>query len=246
MALLSVNVNKIALLRNARDTSEPCPLSFALEAIESGAKSITVHPRPDLRHITPDDTYKIKKNISVELNIEGNPLSLENNKYPGFLNLVKNVIPTQCTLVPDEEGQKTSDHGWDLKKNFSYLQEIVAELSELGIRVSIFLDASNKDWESLVKIKPQRVELFTGPFAYYFGTEKEPIYWQQLLDAAEKISELNIGLNAGHDLNLQHLPRIKKLKNLKEVSIGQALVVDSFKKGWKETIMAYLDCLEND
>ena len=142
MVALSVNINKIALLRNARAGEHPDPLAFALSAIECGAQGITVHPRPDLRHITPDDVYKIKAKIGeVELNIEGNPKSLATEKYTGFLPLVKKVLPTQCTLVPDTSTQLTSDHGWNLEKEENYLTKTILELKELGIRVSLFMDA---------------------------------------------------------------------------------------------------------
>lgn len=244
MVCLSVNVNKIAWLRNARAGKEPDPLEFALQAIACGVQGITVHPRPDLRHITPLDVIKIKKNISVELNIEGNPRSLPQKNYPGFLAIVKELLPQQCTLVPDLARQITSDHGWDLKKNCSYLQEVVCELKELGLRVSLFLNANNKNLKFLAKIQPHRVELFTGPFAKNFGTKREHIYWQQLVTAAEKITQLKIGLNAGHDLNLQNLPQMKKLLGLQEVSIGQALVTDALQIGWQSSIKKYLACLQ--
>ena len=244
MVALSVNINKIALLRNARTGEHPDPLTFALSAIECGAQGITVHPRPDLRHITPDDVYKIKSKIGeVEFNIEGNPKSLATEKYTGFLPLVKKVLPTQCTLVPDTDSQLTSDHGWNLEKEADYLKPTILELKELGIRVSLFMDADFSQWELLEKIAPDRVELFTGPYAQYFGSGKENFYFQQLSKAAGKIAETGIGLNAGHDLNLQNLAKIKKLKNLQEVSIGQAIVTESLEWGWKNTIQKYLQVL---
>lgn len=244
MIQLSVNVNKIAWLRNARAGKNPDPLDFALQAIDCGVQGITVHPRPDLRHITPDDVFAIKKNINVELNIEGNPKNLAQKQYLGFLPLVKEILPEQCTLVPDKTNQKTSDHGWDLKANYSYLQEVVAELSQLKIRVSLFLNADNIEWDLLSGIQPQRVELFTGPFAKSFGTANEPFFWQQLFLAAQKIKQLKIGLNAGHDLNLQNLQRVKELENLQEVSIGQALVSEALNEGWQSRIKKYLACLQ--
>ena len=244
MVALSVNINKIALLRNARAGEHPDPLAFALSAIECGAQGITVHPRPDLRHITPDDVYKIKAKIGeVELNIEGNPKSLATEKYTGFLPLVKKVLPTQCTLVPDTSTQLTSDHGWNLEKEEDYLKKTILELKELGIRVSLFMDADCSQWNLLEKIAPDRVELFTGPYAQHFGSEKEEFYFAQLLQASKKITEMGIGLNAGHDLNLQNLVIIKKLKNLQEVSIGQAIVTESLEWGWKNTIQKYLQVL---
>ena len=187
MVALSVNINKIALLRNARAGELPDPLAFALSAIECGAQGITVHPRPDLRHITPDDVYKIKSKIGeVELNIEGNPKSLATEKYTGFLPLVKKVLPTQCTLVPDTDSQLTSDHGWNLEKEEDYLKKTILELKELGIRVSLFMDADCSQWNLLEKIAPDRVELFTGPYAQHFGSEKEEFYFAQLLQASKK------------------------------------------------------------
>ena len=250
MICLSVNINKIALLRNARDSKKPDPLDFALQAIDCGVQGITVHPRPDLRHITPDDVFRIKKNIynkntAIELNIEGNPTALaQKNQYPGFLILVKEILPQQCTLVPDNITQKTSDHGWNLKTHYSYLQEVIEELTQLGIRVSLFLEADCKNWDLLPSIKAQRVELFTGPFANNFGTSRELFFWQQLTQAAKKIAQLGIGLNAGHDLNLQNLVKIRQLQNLQEVSIGQALVTEALYKGWQNRIKEYLDCLQ--
>ena len=243
MIAISVNVNKIALLRNSRAGKHPDPLAFALQAIACGVQGITVHPRPDLRHIVPQDVYNIKKNITVEFNIEGNPLSLSNKHYPGFLNLVREVLPQQCTLVPDQEHQKTSDHGWNLNQHSSYLQEVVAELQSLGIRVSLFLGADYQELALLAKINPDRVELFTGPFAENFGTLKEKFYWQQLVTASEKITKLKIGLNAGHDLNLTNLCYVRRLKNLQEVSIGQALVTEALTEGWQSRIKKYLACL---
>ncbi len=244
MIALSINVNKIALLRNARAGIEPDPLAYALSAIECGVSGITVHPRPDLRHITPDDVYRIKAKIrEVEFNIEGNPKSLATKNYPGFISLVRKISPQQCTLVPDISTQLTSDHGWDLEKDANYLKDIVLELKSLGIRVSLFMDADFSKWDLLTKIAPDRVELFTGPYAQHFGSEKEEFYFGKLVQASEKIAEIGIDLNAGHDLNSQNLPKIKRLKNLKEVSIGQAIVTESLKWGWKNTIQKYLKIL---
>ena len=241
MVALSVNVNKIALLRNARGSKDPDPVYFAMAAVDCGVQGITVHPRPDLRHITPDDVINLKSKVSkVEFNIEGNPQSLPNKKYPGFLKIVKDVLPEQCTFVPDDDSQLTSDHGWSLKKHCSYLTEAVGEIQELGIRVSLFIDAMCPDLELLEKIKPARVELFTGPFANAFGSSLEEKYWQQLESIAKIVTQLNIEINAGHDLNLQNLVRMKNLPQLKEVSIGQALISEALELGWSNTIKKYL------
>lgn len=247
MIALSINVNKIALLRNARKGNVPDPLDFAIQAIECGAQGITVHPRADLRHITPNDVSRIKNNIQKsEFNIEGNPQSVATKKYPGFLNLVSEVLPTQCTLVPDKMQQLTSDHGWDLEKEKNYLVEVVEHLQKLNIRVSLFVDANYPNLDVLAAIRPNRVELFTGPFANNWGGEQQQKHWQQLVNASQKITAMGIDLNAGHDLNLSNLQLIKKLPKLKEVSIGQALVTESLRDGWQNTIKKYLKVLATE
>jgi pyridoxine 5-phosphate synthase len=240
MTLLSVNLNKIALIRNSRDSHTPDPLSFALKAIEFGAQGITVHPRPDSRHIRPDDVHALAKGIDVEFNIEGNPT-------PAFCNLVNTVKPAQVTLVPDDPAQLTSDHGWDLNAKVSLLEPIIAEFKANGIRVSLFMDPVPALMPIAAHIGADRIELYTEAYAQAWGTAKQEIVLQSYIDTAIEATANGLGINAGHDLNQENLVEFAhRIPNLLEVSIGHALVSEALIDGWESTIKSYISILEND
>jgi len=236
MTKLSVNVNKIATLRNARGENYPNLLNTAIDILNFGAEGITIHPRPDERHIKYQDAYDLKSNIKSELNIEGNPIQK-------FIELVLDVIPDQVTLVPDSDDAITSNSGWNTIDNFSFLSEIVNEFKRNSIRVSIFIDPEIKMLENAKKLGADRVELFTGPYAKRFNENKNDSIKKYIL-CSEVADKINIELNAGHDLNQNNLKHfISNVKNIKEVSIGHALITESLYFGLKETIKKYLDIL---
>ena len=248
---LSVNLNKIALIRNSRDTISPSVTEHAQICIDAGADGITVHPRPDQRHIRVDDCFDLAKMLSVEFNIEGNPLAaaMKSDRngvsdYPGFLDLVKEIKPAQCTLVPDNNNQLTSDHGFDLFESGDSLSPIIDELHSLGIRVSLFMGTDLEQINLAKQLGADRIELYTGPYAQAFmnNTNLESIF-RQFYQAGETAAELGIGLNAGHDLNLHNLPRFATIPQLLEVSIGHAMTVDAIKMGLDNAVHAYQQCL---
>lgn len=237
MTRLSVNINKIALLRNSRGANIPDVVQFAKDCERYGAQGITVHPRQDERHITRKDVYALKEVVSTEFNIEGYPSA-------DFLKMVNEVKPVQCTLVPDEPGQLTSDHGWDTIKHQSFLQEVIAELHANKIRVSLFIDPVNNLLEAAKKTGADRIEFYTGPYAEHFLTDKKNAV-KDFAAAAKFCNEINIGINAGHDLNLDNLKYFKQsVPQLLEVSIGHALVRDCLYLGLENTIQLYLRELE--
>ncbi len=237
MTRLSVNINKIALLRNSRGANIPDVVQFAKDCERYGAQGITVHPRQDERHITRKDVYALKDVVSTEFNIEGYP-------SPDFLKMVNEVKPTQCTLVPDAPGQLTSDHGWDTIKQQSFLKEVIAELHQNKIRVSLFIDPANNLIEAAKKTGADRIEFYTGPYAEHFNTDKKNAV-KDFAAAAKFCSEINIGINAGHDLNLDNLRYFKQnIPQLLEVSIGHALVRDCLYLGLENVIQLYLRELE--
>ncbi len=230
---LSVNVNKFATLRNARGGNNPNVLQVAQDCEHFGADGITVHPRPDERHIRYSDVYEIKKHIQVELNIEGNPLEEK------FVQLVLDVLPAQVTLVPDAIGQITSNHGWDTIANKKYLSEILATFKKAGIRTSIFVDPSAAMIAGAKETGTDRIELYTEHYAANYSTNKE-VAIQQYIIAAEKANELQLGINAGHDLDLMNLQYFgNHIPQLLEVSIGHALVCDAIYLGLQNTIQLY-------
>ena len=236
MTRLSVNVNKVATLRNARGGNVPDVEHFAVVAQQMGAEGITVHPRPDERHITRQDVYEIKSLITTEFNIEGNP-------QPRFTDLVLDVLPNQVTLVPDAESQLTSNHGWDTKTHLAKLTTLVKKFKDVGIRVSIFVDPEPEMVEYAKRAGADRVELYTGPYAEMYDTDPEKAL-NMYRAAAEKAKELGLGLNAGHDLNLRNLRAfIQAFPWTDEVSIGQALIADALYLGLSETIRQYKACL---
>jgi pyridoxine 5-phosphate synthase len=232
MTKLSVNVNKIATLRNARGGNIPSVTQVAIDCERFGADGITIHPRPDERHITTKDVYDLKEVVTTEFNIEGYP----NER---FMRLLEEVRPTQATLVPDPPDVLTSNAGWDTVKNQEKLTEICEKIREMGIRSSIFVDTNIDNIEGAKKIGVDRIELYTGPFAnHYPKSAKEAI--EDYIKAAEKADELNIGINAGHDLNLTNLSFFRQhIPSLLEVSIGHALISDALYYGLENIIPMY-------
>lgn len=233
MTKLSVNINKIATLRNARGGNNPDVLQAALDCERFGSQGITVHPRPDERHIRYNDVREIKKYIETELNIEGNPES-------GFISLVEEVKPSQVTLVPDPPGAITSNAGWDTKKNQVFLTEIVGHFKSLGIRTSIFVDPDEEMVEYAAKIGADRIELYTEPYAKNYIHSPE-IAIAPYLKAASLANQAGLGINAGHDLDLNNLKYlIKNISFIDEVSIGHALICDALYMGLENTVQLYL------
>ncbi len=234
MTKLSVNINKIATLRNSRGGNIPNVIKAALDIERFGAEGITVHPRPDERHITYNDVRELKPLLKTEFNIEGNPLEKK------FIDLVLEVKPHQVTLVPDSQGQLTSNHGWDTVANKNYLKEIITLFKSHNIRTSIFVDANLKMIEGAKQTGTDRIELYTEEYAQIFSTEKENAI-KPFVDAANLAQHLNLGVNAGHDLSLENLKYFKQnIPNLLEVSIGHALISDALYLGLENTVQMYL------
>lgn len=234
MTRLSVNINKIATLRNARGGNVPDLIKMALDIERFGAQGITVHPRPDERHIRYEDVRELKKVLQTEFNIEGNP------KEKKFIDLVMEVVPEQVTLVPDSGDQLTSDHGWDTKSHKDYLKETVALFKSKGVRVSLFVDANPEMVEAAAITGTDRVELYTESYARGYGNNKVSAI-QPFVIAAERAAQIGLGLNAGHDLNLENLAYFKRqIPNLLEVSIGHALISDALYFGLENTVQMYL------
>jgi pyridoxine 5-phosphate synthase len=237
MTKLSVNINKIATLRNARGGNTPDVCKAAIDCEKFGADGITVHPRPDERHIRYSDVWALKPILQTEFNIEGYP-------SPNFMKLVTMVKPTQVTLVPDPPEAITSNAGWDTVKNLDFLKEITAELQAAGIRVSIFVDANIKSVEYAALAGADRVELYTEPYAREFTENREKAV-APFVEAAKAAKKLGLGLNAGHDLNLQNLHYLYTcIPWLDEVSIGHALICDALYLGLQETIKQYKNQLK--
>jgi len=234
MVRLSVNINKIATIRNARGGNTPNLIKMAQDIERFGAQGITVHPRPDERHIRYKDVYDLKKVVQTEFNIEGNPTEDK------FIDLVLDVVPDQVTLVPDSEGQITSDHGWDTIHHKLYLQEIIGRFKEKGIRTSIFVDPDIEMIEGALETGTDRIELYTESYAANFSANKEKAIFP-FIEATQKAVELGLGLNAGHDLSLENLKYFKEnLPGLQEVSIGHALISDALQYGMENTVQLYL------
>jgi pyridoxine 5-phosphate synthase len=231
---LSVNINKLATLRNSRGGNNPDIIKASIDCQRFGADGITVHPRPDERHIRYTDVREIKKVISTEFNIEGN------SKEMKFVDLVLEVKPDQVTLVPDEIGQITSDHGWDTIKHRDYLKEIIPVFQKEGIRVSIFVDPVLEMIEGAFKTGTNRIELYTESYAKYYSAGNRQQGITPYVAAAKKAKELGIGINAGHDLDLHNLKYFKQnIPWIDEVSIGHALICDSIYLGLENTIQLY-------
>jgi len=239
MTRLSVNINKIATLRNARGGNSPDLIKLTKLIEKFGAQGITVHPRPDERHIKYQDVYELKNHISTEFNIEGNP------KEQKFIDLVLDIVPEQVTLVPDNTNQLTSDHGWDTIKEKEFLRKIISVFKNKGIRTSIFVAPDLKIINGALATSTDRIELYTESYANLYYTDKEKAI-QKFIKAAELANKLDIGINAGHDLSLENLTYFNlNIPNLLEVSIGHALISDSLIYGLEKTIKLYLGKLCN-
>ncbi|WOJ98440.1 pyridoxine 5'-phosphate synthase [Congregibacter brevis] len=247
MIALSVNLNKIALIRNSRDTTIPDIPQHAQMCIDAGADGITVHPRPDQRHIRADDCRDLAAMLEVEFNIEGNPFAGPRasdrrgvSDYPGFMELVRELRPTQCTLVPDGDDQLTSDHGFDLLRQAEELEPLLTELRSLGVRSSLFMDPVPEQMAIAAQIGADRIELYTESFAVAVSKGKDVDQcYRRFRDTAEAALEAGLGVNAGHDLNLDNLPIFRALPGLLEVSIGHALTVDALRIGTPAAVQAY-------
>ncbi|MFK7975955.1 MAG: pyridoxine 5'-phosphate synthase [Halioglobus sp.] len=261
MIALSVNLNKIALIRNSRDTTNPDVVEHACMCISAGADGITVHPRPDQRHIRAQDCFDLASawerisdgNPNIEFNIEGNPMTGPRasdragvGDYPGFMELVRAIRPAQCTLVPDGDDQLTSDHGFDLKKDGDAVAPLVQELNSLGIRAALFMDPEPDQIRLAAAIGADRIELYTESYAAACRDNQnvEKVF-AKFYEAAESAAEVGLGINAGHDLDLHNLPKLATLPALLEVSIGHALTVDAIRMGLAPTIAAYQAALGN-
>jgi len=237
MTQLSVNLNKIALLRNARGRDFPNVVNFAQKFINLGVRGITVHPRQDERHITVKDTIDLGEllsgNTDVEFNIEG---------YPSeeFLRLVEATKPAQCTLVPDSPDQLTSDHGWDLLKHLEFVKETCSRLSGAGIRTSIFLDPDIEQVKIAPKTGTDRIELYTEAYAASYGTPENEVVFEQYKRSSIEAQKLGVGVNAGHDLDLLNLAKFLTIYNILEVSIGHVLTVECIEQGMEQVVEKYL------
>lgn len=241
MTLLSANLNKIALLRNTRTIGIPSVERAAKLALGAGAHGITVHPRPDGRHVRAHDVRElaaiVRARPGAEFNIEGNP-------FHGLLEFARDVRPHQCTLVPDETGAFTSDHGWDLAAHYARLEPLVAELKLLGVRVSLFMDPVPQAMATARALGADRVELYTEPYARSFGTEQQALMLGRYADAARAAQGAGLGVNAGHDLNRDNLPAfLRAVPGVLEVSIGHALIADAIELGLAETVRQYLEAI---
>ena len=237
MTKLSVNINRIALLRNSRTIGIPSVTEAAKTVIAAGAHGVTVHPRPDERHIKPADVYELAKMLTVEFNIEGNPFQ------PPFMDIVCDVKPTQCTLVPDAPNVLTSDSGWNIPTNRDRLLPIIEKLKDNGIRVSLFMDADAALMPLAKEIGADRVELYTEAYATAFREGKVEFIFQQYVLAAKAAQSVGLGVNAGHDLNLQNLAKFCSIPDILEVSIGHALIAEALEMGLFNTVQAYLKIL---
>jgi pyridoxine 5-phosphate synthase len=241
MTRLSVNVNKVALLRNARAIGIPSVAKAARICFSAGAHGLTIHPRPDERHARTTDVYELADVLAstpgVEFNVEGNP-------FPKFIEIVREVKPRQCTLVPDSPEAFTSDHGWELAAHGARLKPIIEELKDLGIRVSLFLDADCEQVERAGEIGADRIELYTEPYAAAYRNGNMETVFEQFAIAAKRAQEVGLGVNAGHDLNLENLCEFCSIPNIAEVSIGHALISDALELGLFNAVRAYLKVLD--
>lgn len=240
MTKLSVNVNKVALLRNSRTVGIPSVLRAAELAVAAGAHGVTVHPRPDQRHIRPADVEDIAAYLAdfpaVEFNIEGNP-------FPEFVELILKHRPAQTTLVPDAPGAVTSDHGWNLAQDWKRLAPIIEKLKQSGTRVALFMDVDSDQWQRAHDIGAARVELYTQPYAEAFARGDAAASLAAFAAAARAAQGAGLDVNAGHDLNLQNLPDFCRIPGILEVSIGHALIADALELGLPAAVRAYLDIL---
>lgn len=242
---LSVNLNKIALIRNSREGNYPDVRAHGQLCLDAGADGLTVHPRPDQRHIRPRDVYELSELVrsrpGIEFNIEGNPFADKLNDFPGFMHLVEATLPHQCTLVPDSNDQLTSDHGFDLTRSYNTLEPVVKHLQQLGVRVSLFMDPDIAQISLAKQLGVERIELYTGPYAeaYKHPGDAFDALFQRYYQAAAHAQAIGLGLNAGHDLNLDNLGHFRQVPALLEVSIGHALTVDALSMGLAPAVTAY-------
>ncbi len=250
MIALSVNVNKIALIRNSREGNYPSVVDYASTCIAAGADGITVHPRPDQRHIRPSDVIELSElcrsrntvsGTTLEFNIEGNPFAEPLQEYPGLLTLVEQTRPQQCTLVPDSSVQLTSDHGFDLSTSAEKLKPLIAALQALNVRVSLFMDPDKKQLDLARELGVERIELYTGPYA---AAKENQALFNNYCEASRHATDIGLGVNAGHDLNLHNLGQFASTPGLLEVSIGHALIVDAIEMGLAPAVKAYKALLE--
>lgn len=257
---LSVNLNKIALIRNSREGNNPDLVSYAKKCIAAGADGLTVHPRPDQRHIRPEDCYQLQalvneykiKQPRLEFNIEGNPFARfcaksrnDFSDYPGFIEVLAQCKADQATLVPDSDTQLTSDHGFDLSGDNTELIDIIKKIHDIGSRVSLFMDPDIDQISKAKEIGADRIELYTGPYAdaYLADNSIASKHFEAHCNAAEHAAAIDLGVNAGHDLNLDNLQQYRDLPNLLEVSIGHALTIDALEMGLESSIKAYCKLL---
>lgn len=241
--LLSANVNKVALLRNSRHLGIPSVTRAAQLCLEAGAHGITVHPRPDARHIRAGDVRELHALLRrdwprAEFNIEGNP-------FHNLMDFVRELRPHQCTFVPDSEGQFTSDHGWDLRADVRRVQPLIEEARALGVRVSLFMDADPEAMPLAKAVGADRIELYTEPYAAAWGTPRQAQELERFAAAARAAQAAGLGVNAGHDLSRANLPDfLRAVPGVQEVSIGHALVADALELGYAATVRAYLQAME--
>ena len=238
---LSVNLNKVALVRNTRHLGIPSVTRAAALCLQAGAHGITVHPRPDARHIRPEDVRELaallKSWPQAEFNIEGNP-------FHNLMDFVRELRPHQCTFVPDAEGQFTSDHGWDLDKDGERVRPLIAEARALGVRVSLFMDAQARSIPLAKAVGADRIELYTEPYAAAWGGPRHVEELRRFADAAQAAHAAGLGVNAGHDLNRDNLPDfLQSVPGVLEVSIGHALIADALEMGYAATVRAYLGAM---
>jgi len=256
MTVLSVNVNKIAWLRNARGGDRPSVVDCARTILDAGAAGITVHPRPDARHIRADDVYALKGLLDEypgrEFNIEGNPTAPAREGYPGFDHLIEAVRPDQCTLVPDDDAHLTAGHGWTLArpKTVAQLEGLVPRDKSWGARFSLFMDPVAAHIAAGKRLGADRIELYTGPYADLVAERgidhpEASNSWRTYRDAAHYANECGLGVNAGHDLDLVNLTRFVSMGGIAEVSIGHALIADALESGLASTVKHYLEELES-
>jgi pyridoxine 5-phosphate synthase len=268
MTALSVNLNKIALLRNSREGDYPSVLQFAQLAVEAGANGLTVHPRPDQRHIRVDDIMILREYVrklesieqkTMEFNIEGNPFAEPmstpgHSDYPGLMSLIDVARPHQATLVPDSNDQLTSDHGFNLHKDGKRLQPILQQLKQWQVRISLFMDADLEQIKLAKDLGADRIELYTGPYALMCKSDLLSVARAETVteclarysEAVDFAHSIGLGVNAGHDLNLDNLPAFLAIGHIDEVSIGHALTVDALLSGYKNTILDYSRCCDNN
>lgn len=241
---LSVNLNKIALIRNSREGTYPDLIEHGITCLDAGATGITVHPRPDQRHIRASDITPLSalcRSRKVEFNIEGNPFAAELADYPGFIALVEAACPEQVTLVPDDNDQLTSDHGFNLNISGAELKPLIQHFQKLGIRVSLFMDPNIEQISLAKAIGADRIEFYTGPYAlaHKLGSNKLESIFEEYRSAAEHAHNIGLELNAGHDLNLDNLSRFLTIPHIAEVSIGHALIVDAIDMGLSSAVTRY-------